>query len=143
MIVQKVKYLIHQLILMSRQMLIGQDQASAVEAAAIVYEVIIDGGEHVYVEVGEVYEGRVTRILSTAKGSVGAFIEILPGKEGLLHISKMAKERVEKAVISVGKKEIQDMIDEGKDIEVKCHFCNTAYKYTVDELKDVLKRCKR
>ena len=41
------------------------------------------------------------------------------------------------------KKEIQDMIDEGKDIEVKCHFCNTAYKYTVDELKDVLKRCKR
>lgn len=52
-IVQKVKYLIHQLILMSRQMLIGQDQASAVEAAAIVYEVIIDGGEHVYVEIGE------------------------------------------------------------------------------------------
>ena len=54
-----------------------------------------------------------------------------------------SKERVEKAVISVGKKEIQDMIDEGKDIEVKCHFCNTAYKYTVDELKDILKRCKR
>ena len=54
MIVQKVKYLIHQLILMSRQMLIGQDQASAVETAAIVYEVIIDGGEHVYVEIGEV-----------------------------------------------------------------------------------------
>ena len=43
----------------------------------------------------------------------------------------------------IGKKEIQDMIDEGKDIEVKCHFCNTAYKYTVDELKDILKRCKR
>ena len=39
---------------MSRQMLIGQDQASAVETAAIVYEVIIDGGEHVYVEIGEV-----------------------------------------------------------------------------------------
>lgn len=53
-IVQKVKYLIHQLILMSRQMLIGQDQASAVEATAIVYEVIIDGGEHVYIEVGKV-----------------------------------------------------------------------------------------
>ncbi len=57
-------------------------------------------------------------------------------------IVTVQKERVEKAVISVGKKEIQDMIDEGKDIEVKCHFCNTAYKYTVDELKDVLKRCK-
>lgn len=54
-----------------------------------------------------------------------------------------SKERVEKAVISVGKKEIQDMIDDGQDIEVKCHFCNTAYKYSVEELKDILKRCKR
>ena len=54
-----------------------------------------------------------------------------------------SKERVERAVASVGRKEIQDMINEGKDIEVKCHFCNTAYKYTVDELKDILKRCKR
>ena len=32
------------------------------------------------------------------------------------------------------------MIDEGKDIEVKCHFCNTAYHYTVDELKELLKK---
>ena len=54
-----------------------------------------------------------------------------------------SKERVEKAVISVGKKEIQDMIDDGQDIEVKCHFCNAAYKYSVEELKDILKRCKR
>lgn len=78
-------------------------------------------------------------------------LEILLGNLGLEIIDTMptkfycncSKERVEKAVISVGKKEIQDMIDEGKDIEVKCHFCNTAYKYTVDELKDILKRCKR
>ena len=54
-----------------------------------------------------------------------------------------SKERIEKAIISVGKKEIQEMIDDGKDIEVKCHFCNTAYKYSVEELKDILKRCKR
>ena len=46
-IVQKVKYLIHQLILMSRQMLIGQDQASAVEAAAIVDEAVVHRGEHI------------------------------------------------------------------------------------------------
>ena len=78
-------------------------------------------------------------------------LEILLGNLGLEFTDTMptkfycncSKERVEKAVISVGKKEIQDMIDEGKDIEVKCHFCNTAYKYTVDELKDILKRCKR
>ena len=43
------------------------------------------------VEVGETYEGEVKRIMN-----FGAFIEVLPGKEGLLHISKMAKRRVEK-----------------------------------------------
>ena len=52
-------------------------------------------------------------------------------------------ERIEKAIISVGKKDIQEMIDAGEDVEVKCHFCNTAYKFTVDELKDILKRAKR
>lgn len=78
-------------------------------------------------------------------------LEILLGNLGLEITSTMptkfycncSKERVEKAVISVGKKEIQDMIDDGQDIEVKCHFCNTAYKYSVEELKDILKRCKR
>ena len=62
------------------------------------------------VEVGEIYEGTVTRILSTAKGSVGAFIEILPGKEGLLHISKMAKERVAK---------VEDVMNVGDKVTVK------------------------
>ncbi len=32
------------------------------------------------------------------------------------------------------------MIDEGKEIEVKCHFCNTAYHYSVDELKRIIKK---
>lgn len=51
-----------------------------------------------------------------------------------------SKERVEKAVASIGRKDIQEMIDDGKDIEVKCHFCNTAYNYTVEDLKKILKR---
>mgnify|MGYP002802966055 FL=1 len=51
-----------------------------------------------------------------------------------------SKERVEKAIISIGSKEIQAMIEEGKDIEVKCHFCNTAYNYSVDELNELLKK---
>ena len=54
-----------------------------------------------------------------------------------------SKERVEKAVASIGRKDIQDMIDEGKDIEVKCHFCNSAYNYTVEDLKRILKRSHR
>ena len=51
-----------------------------------------------------------------------------------------SKQRIEKAIISIGKKEIQSLIDEGKDIEVKCHFCNTSYSYSVDELKELLKK---
>ncbi|MDD2215884.1 MAG: polyribonucleotide nucleotidyltransferase [Eubacteriales bacterium] len=57
------------------------------------------------VEVGEVYEGRVTRLMA-----FGAFVEILPGKEGLLHISKIAKERVEK---------VEDVLSVGDEIKVK------------------------
>lgn len=51
-----------------------------------------------------------------------------------------SKERIEKAIISIGKKDIQSMIDDGEDIEVKCHFCNTAYNYTVGELRELLKK---
>jgi polyribonucleotide nucleotidyltransferase len=57
------------------------------------------------VEVGEVYDGVVTRLMA-----FGAFIEILPGKEGLLHISKMAKERVEK---------VEDVMNVGDKVKVK------------------------
>lgn len=51
-----------------------------------------------------------------------------------------SKERIEKAIISIGKKEIQEMIDDGETIEVKCHFCNTAYHFTVEELEAILKK---
>ena len=52
------------------------------------------------------------------------------------------KKRVEKAIISIGKKEISEMISEGKEIEVNCHFCNTSYQFTVEELKDLLEKSK-
>jgi len=48
-----------------------------------------------------------------------------------------SKERVTKALISIGKKDLQEMIDENEDIEVHCHFCNKKYKFTVDELRDL------
>ncbi len=56
-------------------------------------------------EPGEIYEGKVTRIMA-----FGAFIEILPGKEGLLHISKMDKKRVEK---------VEDVMNIGDVVKVK------------------------
>lgn len=56
-------------------------------------------------EVGEVYKGKVTRIMN-----FGAFIEILPGKEGLLHISHISHERVAK---------VEDVLNVGDEVEVK------------------------
>ena len=48
------------------------------------------------------------------------------------------KVRVGKVLISIGEKELQDMIDEGKEVELNCHFCNTNYTFSVDELKELL-----
>lgn len=53
------------------------------------------------------------------------------------------KKRIEKALVSVGEKEIKDMIADGKEIEVNCHFCNSHYKFSVEELKELLKRARR
>lgn len=51
-----------------------------------------------------------------------------------------SKERVEKAVISIGEKDLKELIAEGEDIEVNCHFCNTHYIFTTDELRGLLER---
>ena len=53
-----------------------------------------------------------------------------------------SKERVAKALISIGRKELNEMIQEGKPIEMNCHFCNTNYNFTVEEMKEILRRCK-
>lgn len=52
------------------------------------------------------------------------------------------KARVEKALISIGKQEIKQMIADGKPVELNCHFCNTNYVFTIEELKAILKRCR-
>lgn len=76
------------------------DEEAASKARRIIEGIAKD------VEVGEVYEGKVVRILS----NMGAFIELLPGKDGLLHISKLANERVEK---------VEDVLNIGDMVEVK------------------------
>lgn len=77
------------------------------------------------------------RILEELLGNVGLEItDTMPAK----FTCNCSKERVEKAVASIGRKDIREMIDEGKDIEVKCHFCNSAYNYTVEDLKRIIKR---
>ena len=57
------------------------------------------------IEVGKTYNGKITRIVD-----FGAFVEVLPGKEGLVHISQIAHERVNK---------VTDYLKEGEMVDVK------------------------
>ena len=46
-----------------------------------------------------------------------------------------SKERVEKVLTSLSREELKELIDEGKDVELNCHFCNTDYTFSVEELR--------
>ncbi|MCD8082865.1 MAG: Hsp33 family molecular chaperone HslO [Clostridiales bacterium] len=74
-------------------------------------------------------------ILESTVGEWG--LEILDRIPTRFHCN-CSKQRIEKALISVGRAELQSMIEEGKTIEVNCHFCNQHYPVTVDELKELL-----
>ena len=75
------------------------DQAAGDEARRRIEQITAD------VEVGKVYEGRVARLMD-----FGAFVNILPGKDGLVHISQISNERVEK---------VSDKLSEGEMVKVK------------------------
>ena len=53
------------------------------------------------------------------------------------------KVRVGKVLISLGEKELQGMIDDGEPIELNCHFCNSNYNFSVDELKELLELARK
>lgn len=53
-----------------------------------------------------------------------------------------SKEHVSRAVISVGRKELEEMIADNEPIEVNCHFCNSHYIFDVDELKEMYKQAR-
>ena len=77
----------------------GIDQEMIDLAQKLIKDIVVEA------EVGQTYKGKVTRITT-----FGAFVEILPGKEGLLHISHIAHERVAK---------VEDVLNIGDEVEVK------------------------
>ena len=54
-----------------------------------------------------------------------------------------SKERMEKALISIGRKDLEEMIKDGEPIEMNCHFCNSHYQFSVEELKKILAQAKK
>lgn len=53
-----------------------------------------------------------------------------------------SKERVEKVLVSLGKADLQEMIDEGREVELHCHFCNRNYTFAIEELREIMKSAK-
>ena len=74
-------------------------------------------------------------ILEHILGDLG--LEITERSDVRFHCN-CSKERVSEALATLKPGDIQEMIDDGETIEVKCFFCNTAYNFTVDELKYLL-----
>ncbi|WP_461205555.1 Hsp33 family molecular chaperone HslO [Clostridium sp. DL1XJH146] len=54
-----------------------------------------------------------------------------------------SREKVEKALISIGKDELQNMYDEGNEEEIKCHFCNESYKFSKDEIGELIEKASK
>lgn len=89
----------------------------------------------------------VTTMLSEGKTPEMILETVLDGFDVTIHektdtrfLCDCSSERVERSLCSLGEEDVADIIAEGKPIEVKCQFCNKAYHYTVDQLKELRKR---
>ena len=87
----------------------------------------------------------VTNILDTGN-TPEQLLELLLGDLGLeindtipaRYYCDCSRERVERAIISIGKKDIQEMIDDGKQVEVRCQFCDKLYNFEISDLERML-----
>ena len=64
-------------------------------------------------------------------------LEILDRTE-VAFVCDCSKEKVSKALAAINKEDLQGIIDDGEDIEIKCHFCNKTYGFSVEEMKKML-----
>ena len=102
----------------------SSDDAAIRKARTIIENIVRD------VEVGDVYEGKVTKIMENDKGQFGASVNFAPGKDGMIHISKLSDQRVEK---------VTDVVNVGDIVLVK--VIKIDEKHRVDlRLKEVLSK---
>jgi len=88
----------------------------------------------------------VSKMIETGMTPEQIAMEVLAGFEPEVlysyhmdYVCDCTRERVERAIISLGKEEIQSMIDEEEQIEVGCQFCEKKYTFTRKDLKELLK----
>lgn len=132
-------------VLMNKNNTVRQAGGFIIQLLPAASEEVISGLEKKLSEVSSVTE------LLEEGNTPEMILEHILGEFGLEIMDRMSiqfecncsKERVEKALISVGRKEIQEMIDDGKTIEVNCHFCNENYHFTVEEMQEILQKATR
>lgn len=104
---------------------IASNDMDAIRKARTIVENIVRD-----VEVGDVYEGKVVKIMENDKGQFGASVNFAPGKDGMIHISKLSKERVDK---------VTDVVNVGDIVLVK--VIKIDEKHRVDlRLKEIIKK---
>ncbi len=107
------------------QIFIASNDMDAISKARTIVENIVRD-----VEVGDVYEGKVVKIMENDKGQFGASVNFAPGKDGMIHISKLSKERVDK---------VTDVVNVGDIVLVK--VIKIDEKHRVDlRLKEILQK---
>ena len=92
----------------------------------------------------------VTKMIEDGMSAEDIFFHITEGFDMLMenkgvvpeYECKCSRERMEKALISIGKKELQDIIDEQGEAELTCQFCDNKYKFSKEELTELLKSAK-
>lgn len=88
----------------------------------------------------------VTTVLDEGKTPEEMLQQLLAGLDSVItekvpcrYECSCSRERMERAIISIGKKDIEEMINDGEAIEVNCQFCGNSYHFSVEELKEMLK----
>ncbi|MCI9068393.1 MAG: Hsp33 family molecular chaperone HslO [Lachnospiraceae bacterium] len=127
-------------VLMNRENTVRQAGGFIIQLMPEAEEDVIAGLEK---RLGEIRS--VTALLDAGEGPEELLSHVL-GNFGLEILDRIptrffcdcSKARVKKALISVGKKELEDMIASGEEAEVSCHFCNERYRFEVPELEEIL-----
>ncbi len=129
-------------VLMNRENTVRQAGGFILQMMPQASEEVVSGLEQKLKEVRSVSrlldEGKVPEmILESVLGDWGLEVQSRMPVEFYCNCSR---ERIEKALASVGRQELQSMVDDGETIQVNCHFCNQNYAFTVEELRGLLLR---
>ena len=91
----------------------------------------------------------ISKLISIGKEPEDIINMVLDGLDPIIFEKKeidykcdCSKDRLEKALIAIGEKDLREILEEDKKAELTCHFCNTSYIFDEKDLKDILKRVK-